>query len=225
MAVEQVVQGGESPEEHAGVPEVAPGAKVAGSGARGGLFGKAADGEDELPGDAVGPPAALDVTVAGLGMRGRDAKDHHGVFCCGGGQRCAHDAPEAGFLPDGVVGGEDGQHSVGLPGGKRSADVLGGQGDGGSGVASEGFQQQLRRRHARQLAAEQRAVVSVADHVDAPAGKEAREAPVGVLEQRLFPCLSRSWRGQWQELLGPVAAAQGPEAGAVAPGDDDGIGR
>ncbi len=129
-----------------------------------GLLPEAAHAEDRLAAGAVGARAPLDVAVAGVGLGRRDAQDHHGLFARSGGCGRAHYSLEAPLVADGVVGRKDGQQGVFLPAGQGSAHLLGGQSDGRRRVAPQGLEQEVARRHPRQLLAQQRAVLGVRHH-------------------------------------------------------------
>ncbi len=199
-------------QEHAAVPEMA---------ARGqhrlgdrllGLLDEAADPErarrvwDRL--------AGLDVAVAGLGPGGCDAEGH----------QLARRGQRQGSLErliEGVRGlhqmvrGADPEQRVGA---EPLLDIEGGERDRGRGVAPDRLEQPVvgeRRIDLLELASDQEVLGLGADHDHVLGQRPGEQAARGLLEQRRFG-------GQLGQLLGQGVAADRPEAGAGAAGENHG---
>ncbi len=88
------------------------------------------------------------------------------------------------------------------------------QGDGGGGVAFGRFGDDILRGQRDGRGAHGRFLILIGENEHALRRDEAGEAPDGFLEQRLVG-------KQLEKLLGPGAAAEGPEAFAAAAGEDE----
>jgi len=113
---------------------------------------------------------------------------------------------------DDVVGRDHGERRVRIFLGQDG----GGEADGVGGVAGLGLAEEVLGREIREVAEDGLAVDRAGADVDAVRGQGLEEAVEAEAEQALA-------LGDGQELLGRVAAGEGPEAFAAAAGHDDAV--
>ncbi len=111
-----------------------------------------------------------------------------------------------------MIGGEDAHKSMGI---ERVEDV-GGEADGGGGVALGGLGQDLAAGNFGQLTDDDIAKVVVGEHPDAVGRDEGDEAVDGGLDKGAVA-------DDVEHLLGEALAAARPEAGAASAGEDEGV--
>ena len=167
---------------------------------------------------------SLNVAIAGFWPRGGNAKGDK--MACGGGLGGGgHGAAKGGLIADGVVCGQHQHQCAGVGGGVGRAvgQVQCGQGDGRGGVTARGFQVGSGGgvAYGVQLLSYQEAVIFIGNddgrrHWLAGAGVQCCRALGGVLQQGVLAC-------ERQQLLGVSGARQGPQAGARAAAQDDGV--
>jgi hypothetical protein len=159
---------------------------------------------------------ALDVAVGGLG-RACDHAEGCELARVGRGHRRAHRTVERADIADDVVGRQHQQHRIDRVGiASHSLERrVGGERDGGRGVASEGLEHGGARRNAQQsqLLGDQKAVRLVAHH-HRRCRREALEA-----QQRLLQHGART--GERQQLLGIELARQRPQPCTRTAGEND----
>ena len=210
---DDILQG---PDEHAGVPaEAALGEELLGE-VGAGLLPEAGDFGGHLlalqAGDG-GSGAAFDIAVGRAGPGGLDSDGDQAVGFFGGGQRVLHDGLEGGHVGDELIGGEHDHEGVGIPRGDESDT----EGDGGRGVALGGLRENvLGRQHAGDLA-DRGFLLGIGQDQDVLPRDQAVEPADGLLQQGLLA-------EELEKLLGPGIPAEGPEAGAGAAGEDEGVG-
>ena len=90
-------------------------------------------------------------------------------------------------------------------------EVNGGEGDGGGGIASDGFSENMRSGHARNFAADGGGLLGIGDDPAISWRENGREAVDGFAKQGVAA-------GDIEQLLGSADAAAGPEASAAASG-------
>ncbi len=153
----------------------------------------------------------LDVAVTGLGPARLNAE--HDDLSLGGGAQCGTDESQiARGFRDHVVGRKDAHDGVGIDG----LQDVGGESDGGRGVALRGFGEDLALRHFRQLAHDFVAQMIVGENPETLGRDQRAQAIDGLLDQG-------SLAEEAQHLLGVRAAAAGPEARASASGQNQAV--
>ncbi len=185
-------------QEHAAVPEVAPGLDELGGALDVGFF-------DEVrnPADAFGQQrivAGLDVAIAGFRFSGRHAEQHH--LTALGGHGGQGQGALQGFLVFEHVVGRQHQHQLVATFVEQHHR---GQRHGRCGVAPEGLHEDALglQLAVAQLLVDDETVVLVADH-DRCVHAIEHQALEGLLEQRVFT-------GQGEELLGELFTRKRPE--------------
>ncbi len=215
VAAELCDDGGDAPDEHAGVPgEVARFEEFFGELGIW-LFAKA---HDFVGGDFFGKVgggaafAALNVAVAGAGPGGLDADGDEGAG--GGGEfgGAGHDAAVFCGVGDELIGGEDDHGGFGISGG----DPADAEGYGGGGVALGGFGEDIFCGEIGEGGADGVFLGGVGEDEDVFPWDEAFEAIDGLCEEGAIA-------EEVEQLLRRGVAREGPEAGAGAAGEDEGV--
>ncbi len=158
--------------------------------------------------------ARLDVAEAGVGPRRREP-DGGEEACVGLGERLAQGAEEGGFVSDDVVGREDHHEGVGV----AARDDVGRPADARRGVAADGLAEHVLGRQIGQGALGGRAQPLARGDVEARRGAERGDAAARGGDERLGRV-----GAEGEKLLGQLVARGGPEAGAGAAGEHDGVG-
>ena len=201
---------GGAPDKHAGVPSVVAGGEIGLGGFEIGFFDEAFHAGD---GDAVEffpEGAALDVAEAGFGFVGADADGDHDGRGRGGGEGGAQVALVGARVVDDVVGGEDGEDALRVARG----DERGGERDGGRGVASDGFGDDVGAGEFGADFAHGFFLRGAGDDEGVFRGDNRADA-VERLREHGFAA------DDGQQVFGAAFAALGPEALAFSSGDDD----
>ena len=206
LAGEFAGDGGDGPDEHAGIPgEAALGEELLGE-VGAGFFAEAFDLEGEIfaidSGDG-GALAAFDVAVGGAGPSRLDADGNEAIALGGDGDGVAHDGLVGGGVGDELIGGEDHHDGLGIAGGD-DADA---EGDGGCGVALGGLGNDvLGGEHGGELA-DGGDLFFVGEDEDVLDRNEAVETINGLGEEGAAV-------EEIEQLFRFVITAEGPEAGA-----------
>lgn len=217
MRLEALGDGDKGPDEHAGVPAVLSGLEVFEGGVVIGLllepFGAVEDGFVGF--GALGRRergADTDIAVAGGGFGGLDADGDDDLAAAGEVEGVGEDALELLLLGDDVVGGENGHDACGGAG----ADEGGAEGDGGAGIAADGFGHDIFPWQEGQLTSDLGGLGGVGDDENVFGRDDGENAVDGLLEEGLVA-------EEADELLGGLFAADGPEAFAATAGHDDDV--
>ena len=165
------------PEEHAGIPAEASRGQILLSVFELGLFAEALHLERR---STTGGEARreLHVAIAGLGPTGLNAQHHH-LALLGTRVGGADELEEALGLGDDVVRGKDAHDGVGI----QLADQVGGEADGGGGVALGRFGEDLALGDAGQLLDDLRTQGGIGEHEDALGRQHFPQAVDGLLDE------------------------------------------
>ena len=205
--VDLLADGVGAPEEDTGVPQ-----ELAGLEEDPGQFAVGFLGEGlDLDGTALfGCARHLDVTEIGIGTRGDDPEGDEGVGAGGVGEGRQQGLVEDVVAGDGVVGGSDHSHGIGV----ALQHFVGGEGDAGGGVAVVGLQQEVLLRKLGELGPDQVAVAVQAYHQDVLLGDDGFHPVVGAPQE------GAALDAEVEELLGQSGAADGPESGSDPAGEN-----
>ena len=208
---EGIDDGGNTPNEDAGVPEIIGLCHIALRSGQIGLFAKTVDGVDVLLARGGIAEVGLDVAVAGGGAIGVDAERDDGVGLGGELNTLTDALREGGGVAHIVVGGRNNEC------GSRIAllDAPGGIADAGGRAAHAGFEQDVVARHVGELLGHDCSIAFGGDHPDVFGRDNAGETVDGEL-QHGAPAAENV-----EKLLGAGFAAHGPETTADAAGHDD----
>ena len=211
MGLEGGDQVGGGEQEYPGVPQVLAARQHQGGGGGVGLFDKAVQGLRE-GGEIPGRGGQFQPAIADLGPVGTDAEGDQ-LASKGAGHGGLHGVAKLGVVGDDMVGGGDQHQGTGVGGVKRQ----GGGEDGGGGVAALGLDDHGGgvQGDVRQLFGHDEAKIRGGHH-------QRRTEPLGgkAPGRGLKQAFSA---GQGRELLGKAFARQGPQPGARAAAQQDGV--